>query len=110
MSISHSEIDPINFTLPCRLFYASVVHNDSDHLLSNLALAIPACLHREAQLGSSLLLVVELVTLTALSHGLFVAWAVIQKQSDDPDLYIRSGGVGLSAVALAIQARVPETP
>lgn len=61
---------------------------------------------REAQQGSSLRVAAELLTFTALSHSLFVAWAVFQKSCDDPDLYIRSGGIGLSAVAIALQVRV----
>ena len=90
-----------------RLFTAAVVHRDVPHLCGNLLSAAPACLSRERHLGSSLRMATELVTLTALSHGLCVGWAVFQRRCmDRPQLYFRTGCVGLSAVVYAVQVRM----
>ena len=93
--------------LLARLFTAAVVHRDVPHLCGNLLSAAPACLSRERHLGSSLRMATELVTLTALSHGLCVGWAVFQRRCmDRPQLYFRTGCVGLSAVVYAVQVRM----
>lgn len=80
------------------------MHTDVPHLCGNLWGATAYCVPRELRLGSSLLMAVELVTLTALSHGLIVGWAVYQLRfMDRPQSYFRAGGVGLSSLVYAVQ-------
>ena len=83
------------------------MHDDVPHLCNNLLSAVPPCLSRERHLGSPFRMAAELVALTALSHGLYVGWAVFQRRyMDRPQLYFRTGCVGLSAVVYAVQVRM----
>ncbi|KAJ9516384.1 hypothetical protein QJQ45_011059 [Haematococcus lacustris] len=86
-----------------RLLLPCVVHTDATHLVSNLAGALPDCLDLEASSGSELF-ALELLLLTASSHGLYVAWAWGQRRwLKASKAYYSVGAVGMSALAFALE-------
>ncbi|GAX79020.1 hypothetical protein CEUSTIGMA_g6460.t1 [Chlamydomonas eustigma] len=86
-----------------RLLLPVLFHADSSHLLGNLASMIPDCAERERSVGSEIM-AVQLLTLTTLSHGLYVLWAVIERHAfKRTSNYYFVGAVGLSSLALAVQ-------
>ncbi|KAG2439970.1 hypothetical protein HXX76_004089 [Chlamydomonas incerta] len=107
-----------------RLWRSAIVHLDAPHLLCNLTALIPDCAalerahqqaHQQAARGGggggvagvllpAAAVAVDVAVLTGLSSGLFVAWAVAERQLlRRPGTYYAVGAVGLSSLAFALQ-------
>ncbi|PNW84429.1 hypothetical protein CHLRE_03g144727v5 [Chlamydomonas reinhardtii] len=111
-----------------RLWRSGLVHLDAPHLLSNLAALIPDCAALERQhqrqhqqagargggggggggvegaLLPAAAFAADVAVLAGLSSGLFVVWAVAERQLlRRPGTYYAVGAVGLSSLAFALQ-------
>ncbi|EFJ45414.1 hypothetical protein VOLCADRAFT_94253 [Volvox carteri f. nagariensis] len=92
-----------------RLWTASLTHLDLPHLMSNLASLLPDAAVLERQEGSALF-IADVALLSTLSSGLFVGWAVLEKQVlQRTGTYYAVGAVGLSSLAFALQVVADET-
>ncbi|GLC37438.1 hypothetical protein PLESTB_001585700 [Pleodorina starrii] len=94
---------------PGRLWSACLTHLDAPHLMSNLASLLPDAAALERQEGSGPF-AADVALLATLSSGLFVGWAVFEKEVlHRPGTYYAVGALGLSSLAFALQVVADET-
>ncbi|GFR42104.1 hypothetical protein Agub_g2946 [Astrephomene gubernaculifera] len=86
-----------------RLWSACIAHIDAPHLMSNLAAMLPDAAALERASGPAAF-AADVGLLAALSSGLFVGWAVFEKEVlERPNTFYAVGAVGLSSLAFALQ-------
>ncbi|GLI59565.1 hypothetical protein VaNZ11_001471 [Volvox africanus] len=92
-----------------RLWTACLTHLDAPHLMSNLASLLPDAAALERQEGSGPF-ALDVAVLSTLSSGLFVGWALFEKEVlRRTTTYYAVGAVGLSSLAFALQVVADET-
>ncbi|GIL77110.1 hypothetical protein Vretimale_3209 [Volvox reticuliferus] len=92
-----------------RLWTACLTHLNAPHLMSNLASLLPDAAALERQEGSGHF-AVDVALLSTLSSGLFVGWALFEKEVlHRTTTYYAVGAVGLSSLAFALQVVADET-